>query len=294
MLTAPLPSRLCGNAFGAQELTKIRAIIQKAKPRQRAEVARRVCRALDWRDGQGALKVMSCRVALLKLHRLGFIELPPPRNGNGNGKPLSRQKPVLPEPKAIEKPAGQLDGLHLHRVDNKKDSALWNGLIDRYHYLGYQPLAGAQIRYLIRWQGGELGALGWSAAAWKVGPRDQWIGWNAKGRERNLGLVVNNARFLILPWVQSKNLASKVLAMSAQRVADDFERRYGSRPVLLETFVESGRFRGTCYRAANWLHLGRTQGRGKCDREHRAALPVKEIYVLALAKDFRAQLGVSA
>ncbi len=289
-----LPSQLCGKAFSTTELAKIREIVQKAKPRLRAEIARKVCEALDWRDGQEVLKLMSCRVALLKLHRLGCIELPPPRNGNGNGKPLSTQKPVLPEPAAMDIPAGQLDGLHLHRVGNKKDSALWNGLIDRYHYLGYQPLAGAQIRYLIRWRGGELGALGWSAAAWKVGPRDRWIGWNAKVREKNLGLVVNNARFLILPWVQSKNLASKVLAMSARRVVKDFERCYGLQPVLLETFVESGRFRGTCYRAANWFHLGRTQGRGKCDREHRAALPVKEIYALPLVKDFRARLGVPA
>jgi hypothetical protein len=235
---------------------------------------------------------MSARVALLKLHRLGLIELPPARNGNGNAQALSRQNPTLPDAVVLEAPVGQLEGLHLARVVNKGLSALWNGLIERYHYLGYQPLAGAQLRYLIRWRGGELGALGWGAAAWKVGPRDRWIGWDAKMREKHLGLVVNNARFLILPWVRSKNLASKVLAMSARRVREDFERVYGLRPVLLETFVESGRFRGTCYRAANWLHLGHTQGRGKCDREHRAPLPVKAIYALALEKDFRTRLGV--
>ncbi len=240
------------------------------------------------------LKQMGCRVALLKLHRRGFITLPPPRNGNGNGKPLSRQKPLLPEPATTDIPADQLKGLYLHCVDNKKDSALWNGLIDRYHYLGYKPLAGAQVRYLIRWRKGELGALGWSAAAWKVRPRDRWIGWDARVREKNLGLIINNARFLILPWIKSKNLASKVLAMNARLIASDFEKLYGLRPVLLETFVESGRFHGTCYRAANWLHLGHTQGRGKCDRKHQAPLPVKEIYALPLVNDFRAQLGVSA
>ena len=237
---------------------------------------------------------MGARVALLKLHRLGLIELPPARNGNGNAQGLSRESPILPEAVVMEAPVGELEGLHLARVVSKELSALWNGLIEHYHYLGYRPLAGAQLRYLIRWRGGELGALGWGAAAWKVGARDRWIGWDARMREKRLGLVVNNARFLILPWIHSKNLASKVLAMSARRVVQDYERLYGVRPVLLETFVETGRFRGTCYRAANWLHLGHTQGRGRSDREHRAALAVKEVYALALEKDFRIRLGVGA
>ena len=289
-----LPSRLCGGEFGTEELAAIQGIVGSAQPRLRAEIARGVCEAMGWHDRLGRPKLMSARVALLKLHRLGLIELPPARNGNGNAQGLLRQAPRLPEAVAMEAPAGQLEDLHLARVESKGLSALWNGLIDRYHYLGYQPMAGAQLRYLIRWRGGELGALGWGAAAWKVGPRDRWIGWDARMREKHLGLVLNNARFLILPWIRSKNLASKVLAMSARRVAEDFEQVYGLRPVLLESFVESGRYRGTCYRAANWLHLGHTQGRGKCDREHRAGLPVKEIYALPLEKDFRSRLGVGA
>jgi len=293
-MEARLPTRLCGGEFGIEELAAVREIVGSAQPPLRAEIARGVCDALGWHDSLGRAKLMSARVALLKLHRLGHIELPPARNGNGNGKSLSRQKPTLPEAHAVEVPAGQLEGLHLARVENRELSVLWNALIDRYHYLGYQPLAGAQLRYLIRWQGGELGAVSWGAAAWKVGLRDRWIGWDAQTREEHLGLVLNNARFLILPWIRSKNLASKVLAMNARRVPEDFERAYGLRPVLLETFVESGRFAGTCYRAANWLHLGQTRGRGKCDREHRAALPVKEIYALPLDRAFRSRLGVGA
>ena len=133
---------------------------------------------------------------------------------------------------------------------------------------------------------------GYGAAAWKVGPRDRWIGWSPEIREAHLGRVVNNARFLILPWVRVRNLASRVLALAAGRVGDDFAARYGERPVLVETFVETLRFAGTCYRAANWRYLGETQGRGKCDVHHRAALPRKGIYVYPLVADFRRFLGV--
>ena len=182
--------------------------------------------------------------------------------------------------------------MRLSPVTDKPASRLWNGLIDRYHYLGYRPLPGAQLRYLVESDQGLLGALGFGAAAWKVAARDRWIGWEAPCREAHPGRVLNNARFLILPWVQVKNLASKVLALAAKRIPDDFAARYGERPVLLETFVEIPRHRGTCYRAANWRHLGETAGRGKLDRHHRAALPRKAVYVYPLTPNFRAALGV--
>ncbi len=150
------------------------------------------------------------------------------------------------------------------------------------------------MRYLIESDQGLLGALGFGAAAWKVASRDRWIGWDRSGREAHLGRVLNNARFLLLPWIRVKNLASKVLALSAMQVAEDFATRYGERPVLLETFVEIPRFAGTCYRAANWRYLGETQGRGKCDVAHRAQLPRKAVYVYPLAADFRRALGVAA
>ncbi len=177
---------------------------------------------------------------------------------------------------------------------DKRASRLWNGLIDRYHYLGYTPLPGAQLRYLIDCDHGVLGAIGFGAAAWKVAARDRWIGWDATCREARLGRVLNNARFLILPWIQVKNLASKVLALAVARIPEDFAARYGERVVLLETFVEIPRHQGTCYRAANWRHLGETTGRGKCDRTHRAALPRKAVYVYPLGADFRSALGVAA
>lgn len=283
---------VCGRVFGAAELARVRAQIEQASPPLRAEIARRVCRALGWTDALGRPKLMSCRVALLRLHRAGLIELPPPRNGNGNGQGLSRQRVAWPQETPLNTTLAELCGLAVEPVANKADSALWNGLIERYHYLGYSPLPGVQMRYLIRCSDGVLGALGFGAAAWKVAARDGWIGWDGATRERHLAGVLNNARFLIVPWVRIPNLATKVLSLASRRVGDDVQARYGIRPVLLETFVETGRYRGTCYQAANWRYLGDTTGRGKCDRTNSAQLPIKAIYAYPLTRGFRRRLGV--
>jgi hypothetical protein len=293
-MTGEAAVKLCGRWFCAGDLEIVRREIRCADPPLRAEIARRVCQALRWQDCLGRPKLMSCRVALLRLHRAHRIALPPPRNGNGNGKALLRQTVAWPKAEAIVGSVEGLAGLSLERVQAGARSALWNGLIDRYHYLGYRPLAGAQLRYLIVSGDGVLGALGFGAAAWKVAVRDHWIGWDAATRERGLSRLVNNARFLILPWVRVHNLASRVLSLAARRVAEDFETAYGVRPVLLETFVESRRHVGTCYRAANWIALGQTTGRGKGDRDRTAALLRKAVYVYPLVADFRRRLGVVA
>jgi hypothetical protein len=293
-MSETIPSKLCGRPFDGAELERIRREIVAANPPLRAEIARRVCRALDWNDALGRPKLMSARVGLLRLHRAGLIELPAPTGRNGNGRPLKHGPARWPEEVPLAGSVGGLSGLRLSPVTDKPASRLWNGLIDRYHYLGYAPLPGAQLRYLVESDQGLLGALGFGAAAWKVAARDRWIGWEAPCREAHLGRVLNNARFLILPWVQVKNLASKVLALAAARIPDDFAARYGERPVLLETFVQIPRHQGTCYHAANWQWLGETTGRGKLDRHHRAALPRKAVYVYPLAANFRAALGVEA
>ena len=289
-----IPRKLCGRPFDEADLERIRREIVAANPPLRSEIARRVCRVLKWTNARGEPKLMSARVGLLRLHRSGLIELPAPSRGNGNGRGLVHGPDVWPEPIAVEGTVGELSGLRLKAVIDKRASRLWNGLIERYHYLGYTPLPGAQLRYLIDCDQGVLGAIGFGAAAWKVAARDRWIGWQREAREANLGRVLNNARFLLLPWVQVKNLASKVLALAAKRLPEDFAARYGERVVLLETFVEIPRHQGTCYRAANWQWLGETIGRGKLDRHHRAALPRKAVYVYPLAANFRAALGVGA
>ena len=208
-----IPERLCGRPLSAADVETIREEIRLADPPIRSEIARRVCRALEWTNALGQPKLMSCRVGLLRLHRAGLIELPAPTGGNGNGRPLKRQPKAWPEEVALGGSVGALSGLRLSPVVDKKASRLWNGLIDRYHYLGYTPLPGAQVRYLIEADAGVLGAIGFGAAAWKVASRDRWIGWEASVREAHLGRVLNNARFLLLPWVQVRNLASKVLAL---------------------------------------------------------------------------------
>ena len=287
-----IPSKLCGRPFEKADLERIRAEIVAADPPLRAEIARRVCRTLEWTDAMGRPKLMSARVGLLRLHRAGLIELPPPSGSNGNGRPLKRGPARWPEEVPLAGSVEQLRGLRLSPVSDLAASRLWNGLIDRYHYLGYTPLPGAQLRYLIESDQGPLGALGFGAAAWKVAARDRWIGWQREAREAHLGRVLNNARFVLLPWVRIKNLASKVLSLAATRVWYDFPARYGEQVVLLETFVEQPRHQGTCYRAANWQCLGETAGRGKLDRHHRAPLPRKAIYVYPLTAHFRAALGV--
>lgn len=287
-----IPSKLCGRPFDGADLERIRSKILTANPPLRSEIARQVCEVLEWTDTLGRPKLMSARVGLLRLHRAGLIELPAPTRGNGNGRALVHGPDAWPEPIPIGGTAGQLSGVRLEMVQDKRASRLWNGLIERYHYLGYTPLPGAQLRYLISCDRGVLGAIGFGAAAWKVAARDRWIGWEAPCREARLQRVLNNARFLLLPWVRVKNLASKVLALAAARIPDDFAARYGERPVLLETFVEIPRHQGTCYRAANWRYLGETTGRGKCDRTHQARLPRKAVYVYPLVADFRAALGV--
>lgn len=281
------PLTICGRTFSAEDLTVIRDIIRKDNI-NRTEISREVCRRLNWLKPDGELKDMSCRVALLRLHRSGIIELPPPRRKNGKGGCRIKYTTAGSAGQPIRGDLSGLGTIQLTRVAGRRQSRLWNELIQRYHYLGYTPLPGAQVRYLIYAESGTLlGAIGFSASAWALRPRDEFIGWNKEQRINRLHLAVNNSRFLILPWVQVKNLASKVLSLCAKQLPKDWESIYGYAPVMLETFVEKERFHGTCYKAANWYHVGQTQGRGKLDRKNERKLPVKDIYLYPVSKNFR-------
>jgi hypothetical protein len=288
----PSPSsskRYSGRVFGPQEIERVRALIRAHPQASRQQLSYRVCELLEWRKADGGLKDMSCRVALLRMHRQGVIELPPPSH-RVNPCRCFGQRTAQAEPgPLLEAAVHELGELRLERVE-RQASALWNEYIERYHYLGYKPLAGAQLRYFAYAGERRVGLLGFGAAAWKTGPRDAWIGWSREQRQRNLGAVVNNARFLILPWVRVKGLASKLLAMAARGLPEDWMGCYGYRPVLLETFVEVQRFAGTCYRAANWTCVGQTQGRGKLGDHRLAQVPIKTVWVYPLAKDFRERL----
>jgi hypothetical protein len=284
--------RYCGRVFTTAEIQQIRTLIATEPKSQRAQLSRDVCDMFNWLRPDGRRKDMSCRVAMLRMERDGLITLPKPMCRNGNGrKRLAITSASDPEG-PIDLPAGKLGALTFQIVDRQNGSRLWNELIERYHYLGYKPLPGAQLRYFVYSGPRLLAAMGFGASAWKVAHRDRFIGWSPQQREQNLHLVVNNARFLILPWITSRNLASRILSMAAKQLPLDWKQRYGYEPVLLETFVLSNRFRGICYQAANWIHVGQTQGRGKLDRLHLHALPRKAVFVYPLSKNFRKTLCV--
>lgn len=289
---ADIPPTLSGKPFGTGGLAIVIEELGRSPAPNRAELARRLCERLHWYNPNGQPQLMSARVGLLSLHRRGLLELPLPLKSNGNGRrqPLATSAGDPQHPIAVG--AGQLAPLSFERVEGRTAaSRLWNELIQRYHYLGYTPMSGAQMRYFVRGNDGrELGLLGFGAAAWKLAERDRFIGWDTSQREARLSHVVNNSRFLILPWVRSPNLASMILGLCARRVREDFERIHGVRPLVMETFVESARFMGSCYHAANWIRVGVTCGRGRNDRRAQRAVPIKDIWLYPLAKDFRNRL----
>lgn len=278
---------VCGRMFSIEDIETIRRIISGGSAPTRSAIARQTCETLGWRTPAGLLKEMSCRVALLRLAERKLLSLPAPVCSNGNGKRFRPTQEIEVPQGNIDVRISELSGLTVRTVASRVDSRQWNEAIGRFHYLGYNALPGAQQRYLIEHADGLLGAIGFGASAWKVASRDRWIGWTPAQRKARLHLVLNNARFLLLPWVRVRNLASWVLSRCARRIQDDFQDRYGYRPVLLETFVEKDRFHGTCYRAANWIHVGETKGRGKLDRHHDKALPVKRVLLYPLESGAR-------
>lgn len=279
--------RYCGRIFSVEEIKWLKEFIADHPGISRLRISRVFCERFHWRKPDGGLKDMSCRVAFLKMDKAGLIRLPPAKREFKPGIRTSLSSLSDPGPE-INKSAGELS-LCLKLVD-KKDSRLWNEFIERYHYLRYQALPGAQLRYFVLADGRILALLGFGAAAWKTAPRDRYIGWDADTRQKNLHLVINNARFLILPWVRCPNLASRVLSLVSRRLAADWGKRYNYQPVLLETFVEKDRFSGVCYKAANWICVGETRGRGKKDVRHENNLPVKRVWLYPLTRDFKKKL----
>lgn len=283
------PKRYSGRIFDAAALEQVRGILRAHAGASRQQLSYRVCEALNWRKPDGGLKDMSCRVALLRLYRDGLIELPAPRRPYAPPRAYARRTPPGEPGAEFAAPLSTLGPVRLEPVA-RSGSGLWNELIDRYHYLGYKPLPGAQLRYFAYAGERLVAVLGFGAAAWQVAPRDTWIGWSHAQRQRNLAAVVNNARFLILPWIRVPHLASKLLGLAARTLPAQWQARYGYRPWLLETFVEAERFSGICYQAANWVCVGETQGRGKCGDHRLAQVPVKTVWLYPLAADCRARL----
>ena len=290
-----VPEQLLGRDFGPEGLARLRAVVEAGAGAKRCEIARRACESMGWKSAAGVPRLMSARAGLLKLHRAGLIQLPPPANGNANGRsgawrePAERCAELWPSQQPVLCRIDELGTLWLRQVQGPKESALYYTLLERYHYLGAK-LGGSPhlLRYLFGVGERLLGVIGFGPAAWKVAVRDRFLGWDQQpGKQSSLRLIVNNLRFLILPWVRCANLASQVLGRCGRALPQDFAARYGYAPVLLETFVERERFLGSCYRAANWFCVGQTRGRGKRDQFHRTNLAIKEVWLYPLRRDFR-------
>lgn len=280
----------CARDFSHDDIQTIRDLIAQDPKLQRSALSRKLCQLWGWTKPNGELKDMTCRVALLRIEADGLIELPPSRIG------VVRKRAHFPSTCAsdaqtpVKQPVHELPRIILQVVSGKANSLLWNEYMARYHYLGYAAMSGSQIRYNV-FAGEQLVAcISFCACAWKLKDREEFIGWSEEQRQRNLQLVINNARFLVLPWIESKGLASKILSIAARQLPRDWKHRYGFEPVLLETFVEYERHKGTCYKAANWVNVGRTAGRGKKSTSHKVLIPAKDIWLYPLRKNFSALL----
>lgn len=288
----PTPPIVSGRVFPDALLVHIHQFCQSVPRPSGNALAREVCQQLDWRSPNGQWAVSSCKVALLKLHKRGWI----PRPGAARPTPCRRRR--LPRSGCRLPPVGRLParvdlipGLHLRLLTGAEDplAALWNDLLIAQHPCGDAPLVGAQLRYLIGSDLGWLGALGFGPAAWLLGPRDQWIGWSGPARKRNLPRVVGLSRLLIRQEVRCANLVSKALSLALGRVADDWQEHYGVSPLLVETFVDRAHFTGHCFRAANWHRVGTSQGRGRLGPAQPSQSP-KDILLYPLAPQARRQL----
>lgn len=265
----------------------VRELLRENTDWNRSRLSVELCRRWSWRRPDGQLKDMACREMLRKLEKRSLIVLPPrQREGPGRTRNIP---PVEVDHSPIRcrlhdlKPVSVTDARR-----SKDDEKLFNHLVETFHYLSFGRTVGQNMKYLFRdCSGRPLGCSLFGAAAWKAEDRDRWIGWSPEVRERNLGLMCGNTRFLILPWIEVPHLASHVLGVCLRRLSRDWLDRYGSPVVLVETFVDTTRFKGTCYKAANWRLVGRTKGRSRQDRHYRLKVPVKDIRVYPLRGDFR-------
>ena len=284
---------ICGKYIGTDVIDRIKERLKTESSISRSSLSRQVCEWLNWRSPNGRLCEVSCRKALLELHRRKMIELPQRDHAlffKKRSVPEGSAAPRIREISCTLKELGEVEIVPVSS-DLRDLSRTWNALMDAYHYLGSGPLCGAQIRYLIYSSAGELlGCLAFSAATWRLKMRDEWIGWSEKARRANLQKVVCNSRFLILPTVRVKNLASHVLSRALERLGNDWEERFAYRPVLVETFVDPKRFRGTCYLASNWVFMGETAASNTPFANGKISDGEKRIFVYALCREWQSIL----
>lgn len=282
-----------GRELSTDDIGLIQGLLAEHCDWGRSKISQELCRLWDWRNAQGRIKDMAARTLLLKLERGGHIKLPQRRRPSPNG--LRNRSHVAFLDHVCAPICGVLRDLRPLAVSvvepGSEQLRLFNGLLGHYHYLGHRNTVGENLRYLVRDRMDRPVACAlFGSAAWKCAERDTFLGWERAARERNLQGLTNNTRFLVLPWVMVPHLASHVLGLIARRIRADWQSKYGHPVHALETFVDRDRFKGTCYRAANWLRLGATRGRTRNDREHRIRATVKDVYLYPLVEDFRREL----
>ena len=284
--------RYRGQEIGSEQIVFLREFIRTHPTSSRWKLSRQLCEALGWKQANGALRDMVCRGLLLMLERAGEIELPPVRRHIQGQCRTGRPRPemMLIDNAPLAMPLKVLGPIEIQPVRRTAEEPLFNSLMEHYHYLAYEQPVGEHLKYLAWAQGRPIACLAWSSAPRHLGSRDRYIGWSAETRRRNIRFIAYNTRFLILPWVRVSHLASHILGKVTRVLSDDWELMYGHPVYFAETFIDPGRFRGTCYRAANWQLLGLTTGRGKNDRTNKPNRPIKEILGLPLTPRFREYL----
>jgi len=273
--------------FTQDDLPLVEAVVREDWDRGRTFISQRLCQLWGWTYRNGALADMACRGLLLRLERQGFLKLPPPKNriNNTNPKPRTElpKEPLAP----LRGRVSEFGKVRLELVRGTRLEPLWNGFVERYHPEGFRRVVGGGLKYLAFLNERPVACLAWGAAAWSVECRDRYIGWSKGHREQCLHYLANNVRFLILPDVRVRDLASHLLSQAARRLSEDWPRVYGHRLYLLETFVDGRQFRGTCYRAANWKLVGQTKGYGRSGKPSPPDRPLRDVYVFPLVKNFR-------
>ncbi len=272
------------------EVKLIQATVNEHWAKGRTQISEILCRKWNWVQPNGRLKDMACREVLLTMKRKGLISLPP-RVNSAHNENRNRFIPVVEVMQSpLEGKPSHFEPVRLRLVRNTSLEPLYNSLIQQHHYLGYRQIVGNHLKYMAFIGEQPVACLGWGSAAWSVKSRESFIGWDKPTKVNNLHLVANNTRFLILPWVSVKFLASKILALNAKRISDDWLGVYNHPLYLLETFVEKDRFKGTCYKAANWIRVGQTKGTAKRGHDHLFHGKIKDVYLYPLRKDFRKKL----
>jgi hypothetical protein len=286
---------LQGRTVTAQDIEFIRQLIADHPDWHRTRLSQELCCQWDWTNARGAYKDMAARAVLRKLDTRGLISLPPPVRSANNAFRHRNAAAIALDQTPITGKLAALTPVRVLPVANDAQAQLFRGLMQSHHYLGYSGPVGQNLRYLA-WDRHDrpLGGLLFGAAAWRLACRDRFIGWDDTIRAQGLSRIANNMRFLILPWVRVPHLASHLLGQVSRRLSPDWQQQYGHSIALLETFVDSSRFRGTCYRAANWFHVGETTGRSRNHRPGRLRVPVKAVWLYPLQQAFRTRLGLGA